>query len=128
YKQPTEKYVSDDKDCGVSNSPVLKLEYEFHENQAHSGWSVGWHYKLDISKFSTLSFRVKSVSGNEKFEVGMETFKVEVVASSDWQEKRISLREFGDEITTNGTQNINFGFLRENGSGTICIDKIELLR
>jgi hypothetical protein len=140
YKPPIAAYVSNDRECGGSSSPVLKLQYEFpDQKQPHSGWAVDWHDKnFDISKFSTLDFHIKRVSGNGKIQFGLkdengkgDNSKVDKeLKYNEWETISIPLSKFEEKIDKSKIWNINIDFLNPNfsgtSSGTICIDKIRL--
>lgn len=82
-----------------------------------------------------MELRIKSGSENKelKFEVGLvdrkgngDENKITYVAPNDWQPISIPLKKFDNKIKKSEIEYIKIGFLREHGSGTICIDKIEL--
>ncbi len=136
YKPPTYKYVSNDRDCGGSpSSPVLKLQYEFPDKkQGYStGWRVSWDDGFDVSKFSTLKFEIKSASGSGKFGVGLKDIKegksakdYQKVASSKWKKISIPLSQIDNNVEKSKITKIYIAFLSQDGSGTICIDNIQL--
>ncbi|MBD2016517.1 hypothetical protein H6F96_21410 [Microcoleus sp. FACHB-53] len=98
------------------------------------GWTVYWDNDngFDISKFSTLDFEIKSASGSGKFEVGLIDISnkkppdYSAVASSDWKKISIPLSHFENKIEKSKIEKIYIAFLSKYGSGTICIDKIQL--
>ncbi len=135
YKPPTVEYVSNDRECGGSSSPVLKLQYEFPDKKPRhsSGWTIRWDNGFDVSKFSTLNFEIKSASGSGNFGVGMvdiddKKSKADQrdVAPRDWKRISIPLSQIESNLEKSKIWKIYIAFLSEDGSGTICIDKIEL--
>lgn len=135
YKRPTYNYVTNDRECGGSSSPVLKLQYEFPDKKPghSSGWTIRWDNGFDVSKFSTLDFEIKSASGSGNFGVGMVDIDDKKskedkpdVAPRDWKKISIPLSQIESNLEKSKIRKIYIAFLSQDGSGTICIDKIEL--
>jgi len=130
-----DRYV-ESEECRHSGTFGLRLTYAMttslgsemciRDSNAPEGY-------FDASGFSDLVFWVKGTSGGETFQIGLKDTsgreaKVEseslVIASpSDWRPVRVPLGEFRD-VNVASVENVNLGFNRNHGSGTICIDDI----
>jgi hypothetical protein len=129
------RYV-ESAECRHSGTFGLRLTYTM-SGEGSGGWGISWINApggyLDASGFSELVFWVKGTSGGETFQVGLKDtsgreVKVEsgslvIVSSSDWRPVRVPLSEFTG-VNTASVENMNLGFNRNHGSGTICIDDI----
>lgn len=130
----THKFVAD-KNCTHSGSYGLRLTYNM-KGAGNGGWGVHWDDAPDkhfnASEFSAFTFWVRGASGGETFQIGFKDTsgkeaKVEttslVVVTSDWKMVKIQLSEFKD-LNTASIRNISFGFNKDHGVGSICIDDI----
>jgi len=133
------RYVESER-CRHSGPYGLRITYEM-EGPASGGWGVHWAgtpaKSADLSGFSELTFWVRGTAGGETFQVGIKDtstneIKVEsadlvVVSGSNWQQVSLALTEFSEKgVNLASVENINLGFNRDHGSGTICIDDIAL--
>jgi hypothetical protein len=128
----------DTPDCIHSGLYSLQLVYAMSRT-ANAGWGVQWvnapagHF--DSSGFSALTFWVRGTSGSETFQVGLkDTSGNEVKLESgqlldvttDWKPATIPLSAF-EGVNPARIENLNFGFNRDHGSGSICLDDIAFI-
>jgi hypothetical protein len=127
--------VVESEACRHSGRLGMRLEYAM-SGEGNGGWGIHWvkpaEY-FDASRFSEFVFWVKGTSGGETFQIGLKDasgkeVKVEsetllIVSSSEWRQVRVPLSKFTD-VNTASVENVNLGFNRDHGSGTICIDDI----
>ncbi len=133
----TYRYV-ESEECRHSGAYGLRLTYAM-SGEGSGGWGVHWvntpSGSFDASGFSALVFWVKGASGGETFQIGLKDtdgteVKVEseplvLVSASEWRSVTVPLSEFEDEgVNIASLENMNFGFNRNHGSGSICIDDI----
>ena len=111
--------------------------FAFIEN-GNGGWGVEWSQarsrSIDIRPYGSLSFWVKGTAPNG-FQIGLKDtgeheVKVEAkiyvqVSPNAWHEVRVPLSAFANGgVDLAALRNLNFGFNRDHGAGTICIDDI----
>jgi hypothetical protein len=124
-----------DQNCSHTGSYGLRLKYAM-KGDGNGGWGVHWDNAplkyFDATHFSTVIFWVKGTAGHETFQVGLRDIdgkeskvetKILLVLSAEWMELKIPLSKFTG-VNTDLIKNINFGFNKNHGSGTICIDDI----
>jgi hypothetical protein len=105
----------------------------------NGGWGVQWanapSERFDASAFADLTLWIKGTSGGEIFQIGLKDtdgneVKVEseplvVVSASEWRPVTVPLSRFSDEgVNITSIENVNVGFNRDHGSGTICVDDV----
>ncbi len=124
------------EDCRYSGRYGLRLTYAFSE-AGNGGWGVHWHKAplrhFNASRFSAIEFWVRGAAGDETFQIGLKDtdeteVKVEskplvVLSPSEWVKVRVDLGKFAG-VNTASIRNVNFGFNRDHGTGSICIDDI----
>jgi len=131
------RYVELDR-CRHTGAYGLQFIYDM-SGDANGGWGVNWDTapggKIDASEFSELVFWVRGTSGGETFQIGVkdtderevkvESDRLILVSASEWRQVRAPLSAFGDHgVSLASVRNVNFGFNRNHGAGTICIDDI----
>ncbi len=123
------------KSCVHFGSYGLQLSYDM-KGDSSGGWGVQWKNTpakyFDFSGFSTLTFWVKGTYGGETFQVSLKDtegneVKVEsdtlLIVTADWTLVKVHLNKFKG-VNTASVENINFGFNKNHGTGSICIDDI----
>jgi hypothetical protein len=129
------RYV-ESEECRHSGTFGLRLTYAM-SGQGSGGWGIHWikapEGYLDVSGFSELVLWVKGTSGGETFQIGLkdtsgrevkvESQELVIATSSEWRPARVPLGEFTG-VNLASIENLNLGFNRNHGSGTICIDDI----
>jgi hypothetical protein len=128
----------DTPDCIHSGMVGLQFKYAMSRT-ANAGWGVQWvnvpggHF--DASGFSALTFWVRGSSGSETFQVGLKDtsgneIKLEsdqlLDVTTDWKPAAIPLSAFKG-VNPARIENLNFGFNRDHGSGSICLDDIAFI-
>ena len=129
------EFIKDDN-CLHNGIYGLRINYDM-QGQNTGGWGVHWinpplvtHF--DASEFKSLTFWVKGLAGNEKFQVSMKDTngheywiesRLFVVVNRDWTMASILLDQFKD-VNTSSLENFAFGFNPTHESGSICIDEI----
>ena len=124
--------------CGHSGSYGLQLSYDMKGN-GNGGWGVQWENApakyIDASSFSTFAFWVKGTIGGEIFQVSLKDtggneVKVEsdtlIIVTNEWVLVKVPLGKFKG-VNTTSIENVNFGFNKNHGTGSICIDDISFL-
>ena len=109
------------------------------EGAGNGGWGVQWSSSpvghFDASAFNALTFWVKGASGGEIFQIGMKDTtgnngngteaklgsKDYLVVTQNWSQIILSFDEFKG-VNIASLENINLGFNKDHGSGSICID------
>jgi hypothetical protein len=130
-----DKFVPAPQACVHSGPYGLQLTYDV-TGSGNGGWGVQWvsstagHF--DASGFTAFNFWIKGTNGGETFQVGLKDttgkeVKVEsidsVVVTSDWVLISFPLRLFNG-VNTALIENVNFGFNKNHGSGSFCLDDI----
>ncbi len=126
-------------DCKRSGKYGLKLDYDFAKQSGSGGWIIDWSNSsdgvFDGSAFKTLNFYAKGEEGNETFEIGLldssttpgEEPKIvskgKYPVSTEWTQITIPLTKFKG-VKLNSLKNLNFGFNKAEGTGSICVDDI----
>jgi hypothetical protein len=125
------------QNCVHSGSSGLRFTYKM-KDLGNGGWGVIWDSPaathFDASGFTAFTFWVRGASGGETFQIGLKDTsdkeaKVEskslVLVTSSWLMATVPLSEFtGKGVNTASVRNVNFGFNKDHGSGTFCIDDI----
>lgn len=121
------------KECAQTGDFGVQLTYNFTD-AGHGGWGVFWDNPytpdLNLSGYKTLSFGTRGRIGGEKFIIGIQDIKGaeakhQVTAvSAGWFIQEIPLDVF-QGVDRMHVRNVNIGFNREHGQGTICIDDIK---
>jgi hypothetical protein len=119
--------------CIHSDVYGMQLTYEM-TGAANGGWGIHWDKApskyFDASGFNAFTFWIKGASGGETFQVGIKDtsgreVKVEsvklAIISSDWTKVAAPFSSF-EGVNFASLQNINFGFNKNHGSGSICLD------
>lgn len=120
--------------CLHSGSYGLQLMYNM-KGTGNGGWGVQWSNSpakhFNASSFSAFTFWVKG-TGGETFQIGVKDtsgneVKVEsdtlLIVSSDWLQVILPLSNLKG-VNTTSIENVNFGFNKNHGTGSICIDDI----
>lgn len=124
-----------------SGTGALELKYNVSGNGLYSGYWTNLQ-NMDFSNVSYLSFRVKGMTGGEKFQAQLRgsTIKVRIssytTVTTDWQEVKIPLADFTGFISTGSAgsspeqDQLCFVFENSNGpsSGTVYIDEVVFLK
>lgn len=123
------------QNCVHSGSSGLQLTYEM-KDAGNGGWGVYWDdaptTHFDASDFTTFTFWIRGASGGETFQIGLKDtsdkeIKVEskslALVTSDWLIVTVPLSKFKG-VNTASVRNVNFGFNKSHGSGSVCIDDI----
>ncbi len=128
--------------CRHSGSLGLQITYNFAQGE-HGGWGVYWlkspTYGFDASAYSALTFWIRGEKGGESFwvalkdtsnkEIKIESRELSVVTAVEWRQLRAPLSRFKNQgVNLAALDNMNLGFTRENGAGTLCIDDIAFVR
>lgn len=121
--------------CFHSAPYGLQLSYDM-KGDGSGGWGIQWNNApakyFDASSFRNFSFWVKGTIGGEIFQVGLKDtsgneVKVEsdtlLIVSTDWIHVEVPLGKFKG-VNTTSIENVNFGFNKNHGTGSICIDDI----
>lgn len=122
--------------CIHSGVYGLRLTYDM-KGAGNGGWGVHWvnspAQRFDASDYTAFVFWIKGASGGEIFQVGLkdtrgkevkvETKPLVVVSPNTWSEVTILLTKF-EGVDTSSINNLNFGFNKNHGSGSICLDDI----
>jgi hypothetical protein len=132
------EYVTSEH-CVHSGVYGLQLTYS-NAGAANAGWGVQWNASptghFNASGFSILNFWVRGSSGGETFQIGIKDtsgkeVKLEssnlIVVSDTWTQVAVPLSSFEDDrgrVNMASIANLNFGFNRNHGIGTICIDDL----
>lgn len=124
--------------CFHSAPYGLQLSYDM-KGDGNGGWGVQWNKALakyiDASGFSTFAFWVKGTYGGEIFQVSLKDaggneVKIEsdtlLIVTTDWILVKVPLNKFKG-VNTTSIENINFGFNKNHGTGSICIDDISFM-
>lgn len=131
--------IIEDADCRHAGQYGLRLTYDY-TGGGNGGWGVHWakapEGHFDASQFTALTFWVKGTA-RSGFRIGLKDTSPKefgvaspnyvVVSTSTWRPVSIPLNKFVDgkeSVNIASLENINFGFNRDNGSGSICIDDI----
>lgn len=125
------------ENCIHSGFYGLQLTYNM-SGTGNGGWGVQWSSSpagyFDASAFNALTFWVKGSSGGEIFQIGMKDTagkeaklgsKDYLVTTLEWSQIIIPFSEFAG-VNIASIENINLGFNRDHGSGSICIDDMAL--
>ena len=123
------------KNCVHSGFSGVRLTYDM-KGEGFGGWGLIWNNAsathFDASGFTTFTFWVKGTSGGETFQLGLrdtseKEVKVEskslVLVTTDWLMVTVPLSKFNG-VNISSIRNVNFGFPKNHGSGSICIDDI----
>jgi hypothetical protein len=123
------------QNCVHSGASGLRLNYDM-KGSGFGGWGVNWinasagHF--NAADFANLSFWVRGMEGGETFQIGLKDtnekeVKIEsktyVVVTTGWSQVTVPLSKFKG-VNTAAVRNVNFGFNKNHGSGSICIDDI----
>jgi hypothetical protein len=121
--------------CIHSGFYGLQLSYDM-KGAGNGGWGIQWdnapEKHFDASMFHTLTFWVKGTNGGELFQISLKDtngneVKIEsdtlLIVSSDWMPVAVSFDKFSG-VNTASIENVNFGFNKNHGTGTICVDDI----
>jgi hypothetical protein len=121
------------QNCIHSGVYGLQLTYEM-KDQGNGGWGINWDKSpskhFDASGFNALTFWVKGATGGETFQIGLKDTSGKeakkesvnlVVVSSDWMNATALFSDF-EGVNVASLQNVNFGFNKNHGSGSICVD------
>jgi hypothetical protein len=113
----------------------LQLSYDM-TGDGNGGWGVLWNKapakQFDASGFRSFTFWIKGNAGRETFQVGLKDtsgkeYKVEsdkmLVVSTGWMQANVLLSEFKG-VNPSSIENVNFGFNKNHGKGSICIDDL----
>lgn len=131
----TSEFVGD-QNCIHSGAYGIRFIYDMKEPLS-GGWGVHWNNPpiktyFDASEFQTLTFWVRGMLGNERFQVAMKDtddneFWMEsidlLVVTQEWQMATAQLNAF-EGVSVDSLENISFGFNHTHGPGEICIDDI----
>ncbi|MFH1906485.1 MAG: carbohydrate binding domain-containing protein [Chloroflexota bacterium] len=124
--------------CVHSGVYGIQLVYNM-KGSGNGGWGVLWvdapsgHF--NAYGFPYLAFWIKGTSGGEKFQVGIKDtsgneYKIEsttfIVVTKDWIMATVRLSEF-KSVNISSIANVNFGFNKNHGMGSICIDDIDFV-
>ena len=131
----------EDQGCNHSGQAGLQIIFAFTE-AGNGGWGVHWNNApgghFDASRFATLTFWVKGTAPNgfhiglkdtTEHEVKVEAKDYVMVGPGVWKQVSVSLSKFADAhgpVNTASVRNVNLGFNRDHGAGSICIDEIAL--
>ena len=120
--------------CVRSGTYGLQLMYNM-KGDGNGGWGVHWNNSLakhfNAFNFSAFTFWVKG-TGGETFQIGIKDtsgneVKVEsdtlLIVSSDWLQVIVPLSNF-QGVNTTSIECVSFGFNKNHGTGSICIDDI----
>jgi hypothetical protein len=136
-----DKFVSAPQNCVHTGPYGLLLTYNL-TGDANGGWGVQWASSpakhFDASGFRSFNFWIKGINGGETFQIGLKDengkeVKVEsenfVIVTSDWTLATVPLSLFTDVngvrmVNTSIIENVNFGFNKNHGPGSFCIDDI----
>jgi hypothetical protein len=118
------------ENCANTSFHGIHIIYDF-SGEGNGGLGVQWgklQQGFDASGFTTLTFWVRGVIGNEKFEVGLKDkngteTKIQFAADSVGRNTIIGLNKF-TSVNLSSLENLNFSFNKTHGSGNICIDDI----
>lgn len=121
--------------CFHSAPYGLQLSYDM-KGDGNGGWGIQWSNApakyFDASSFRNFTFWVKGTYGGEIFQVSLKDtsgneVKVEsdtlLIVSTDWIHVEVPLGKFKG-VNTTSIENVNFGFNKNHGTGSICIDDI----
>lgn len=127
------------EDCRHTAPFGLRLTFSF-EGVGNGGWLVKWartqESHFDASRYTEIAFSVKGdapngfqvgVKDTQEHEVKVELAQLMVLSESEWREIAIPLDRFATpefKVDMANVRNINFGFNRDHGGGSICIDDI----
>jgi len=124
--------------CIHSGSYGLQLSYDM-KGDGNGGWGVQWNNApakyFDASGFSAFTFWVKGTYGGEIFQVSLKDtggneVKIEsdtlLIVTADWILVKVPLGKFKG-VNTTSIENVNFGFNKNHGTGSICIDDISFM-
>lgn len=125
-------------ECAYSGNLGLKFQYSFLEG-GYGGWGIHWrttpNHAINISRFRTITFMVRSLSEKGGFQVGLKDAngienKVELsdllpeeIIRTNWRQVIVPL-EYFDAVNTQSIDNVNFGFNSAHADGEICIDDL----
>jgi len=126
------------ENCVHFGSYGLQLSYDM-KGDGNGGWGVQWNNApakyFDASSFSTFAFWVKGTYGGEIFQVSLKDtggneVKVEsdtlLIVTTDWILVKVPLGKFKG-VNTTSIENVNFGFNKNHGTSSICIDDISFM-
>ncbi len=129
----SDKFVLTEK-CVRSGAYGLQLMYSM-KGDGNGGWGVHWNNSpekhFNASGFSAFTFWVKG-TGSETFQIGVKDtsgneVKVEsdnlLIVSSDWLQVILPLSNL-QGVNVSSIENVNIGFNKNHGTGSICIDDI----
>jgi len=126
--------------CAHSGEFGLSLAYNYAD-LGNGGWGVHWASsptgRFDASSFTTLTFWVQGETGGENFHVGLkDTAQNEIKANAgdyvvlpagEWRPLSVPLTAF-DGVNLQSIENVSFGFNKDHGRGSICVDDIAFTR